>query len=152
MKFQITFLTLCSGLIVDAFPALTIRSVEGLTPDRFKLAIEQVERYRKNRRSLTDTSKPIDVSGEHAFLAPSEKDQRGPCPGLNALANHNYISHDGITSFVEVTAAINQGSSRALDLEVEDTANTSVKCSAWVLTWRSFLASWVPSGLVALFP
>ena len=31
----------------------------------------------------------ISTSGEHAFEAPSADDLRGPCPGLNALANHN---------------------------------------------------------------
>ena len=77
----------------------------------------------------------IDVSGAHAFVPPGSGDQRGPCPGLNALANHNYISHDGITSFVQVTAAINQGSFSALaPKEHELTANTIVKFSAWVLT------------------
>ncbi|KAL1624075.1 hypothetical protein SLS54_004004 [Diplodia seriata] len=30
----------------------------------------------------------IDVSGEHAFVPPGSGDKRGPCPGLNALANH----------------------------------------------------------------
>lgn len=29
----------------------------------------------------------IDVSGEHAFVPPGPGDKRGPCPGLNALAN-----------------------------------------------------------------
>lgn len=29
----------------------------------------------------------IDVSGEHAFVPPGSGDKRGPCPGLNALAN-----------------------------------------------------------------
>lgn len=40
------------------------------------------------------------VTGDHAFQAPDfEKgDQRGPCPGLNALANHGYIPHNGIVS------------------------------------------------------
>lgn len=32
-------------------------------------------------------------------------DIRGPCPGLNALANHNFISHDGITTLAELTDA-----------------------------------------------
>lgn len=52
----------------------------------------------------------IDVSGAHAFVPPSSTDLRGPCPGLNALANHNYLPHDGwasITQFVEQT---NKGS------------------------------------------
>lgn len=56
------------------------------------------------KRSSNPT--PVDVSGDHAFVPPGEGDQRGPCPGLNALANHNYVSHDGAISVVEqITAA-----------------------------------------------
>lgn len=33
----------------------------------------------------------IDVTGEYAWRAPGPKDIRGPCPGLNALANHGYF-------------------------------------------------------------
>lgn len=47
----------------------------------------------------TNVTYPI-VSGEHAFKAPdfANGDQRGPCPGLNALANHGYIPHNGVVS------------------------------------------------------
>jgi hypothetical protein len=31
-------------------------------------------------------SQKVDVSGAHAFNPPGSGDQRGPCPGLNALA------------------------------------------------------------------
>ncbi|KAF2084386.1 Cloroperoxidase, partial [Saccharata proteae CBS 121410] len=47
----------------------------------------------------------IDVSGDHVYLAPSDLDARGPCPGLNVLANHGFISRDGITNYDEVIAA-----------------------------------------------
>lgn len=33
----------------------------------------------------------IDVTGDHVWKAPGPKDIRGPCPGLNALANHGYF-------------------------------------------------------------
>ncbi|PBP15399.1 Cloroperoxidase [Diplocarpon rosae] len=36
--------------------------------------------------------------GAHKFVAPSSTDLRGPCPGLNAMANHNYIPHNGIAT------------------------------------------------------
>lgn len=55
-----------------------------------------------------DSSGPVDVTGEHAFQAPSVTDQRGPCPGLNALANHGYINRDGIASLIDVVPAIVQ--------------------------------------------
>ena len=35
----------------------------------------------------------IDVTGVHAWKAPGPNDLRGPCPGLNALANHGYFPH-----------------------------------------------------------
>ena len=35
----------------------------------------------------------IDVTGEYAWVAPGPNDIRGPCPGLNALANHGYFPH-----------------------------------------------------------
>ncbi|KAF4120602.1 LOW QUALITY PROTEIN: Peroxidase, family 2 [Geosmithia morbida] len=40
----------------------------------------------------------VTVNGSHSFQPPDFEngDQRGPCPGLNALANHGYISRDGI--------------------------------------------------------
>lgn len=42
----------------------------------------------------------------HAFVAPNPKtDIRGPCPGLNVAANHNFISHDGVITFNELVDA-----------------------------------------------
>ena len=45
------------------------------------------------------------VTGEHSFIAPDfdAGDQRGPCPGLNALANHGYIGRNGVTSVSPTT-------------------------------------------------
>lgn len=62
------------------------------------------------KRLLLDVSgTPVEVTGEHAFLPPDfdAGDQRGPCPGLNALANHGYIRRDGVASLADVTLAIN---------------------------------------------
>ncbi|KJK64499.1 Peroxidase family 2 [Aspergillus parasiticus SU-1] len=61
---------------------------------------------------------PIDITGDHAFQPPDfEKgDQRGPCPGLNALANHAYISRSGVVSFTKVVPAINEVYGLGVDL------------------------------------
>lgn len=59
---------------------------------------------------------PVDVSGVHAFHPPVTGDQRGPCPGLNALANHGYISRNGVASLPETVAAINQVYGMGVDL------------------------------------
>lgn len=77
-------------------------SLSDLHATLIRLRDEQAVLARKRSSSPT----PVDVSGDHAFVPPSEGDQRGPCPGLNALANHNYVSHDGAISLVEqITAA-----------------------------------------------
>jgi len=42
----------------------------------------------------------------HQFIAPDyTKDIRGPCPGLNAAANHGFLARDGITTFNELVDA-----------------------------------------------
>jgi hypothetical protein len=41
----------------------------------------------------------------HQFIAPGPNDVRGPCPGLNAAANHNFLARDGITTFNELVDA-----------------------------------------------
>lgn len=40
----------------------------------------------------------VSNQGAHAFNPPSGSDQRGPCPGLNAMANHGYLDHSGVGS------------------------------------------------------
>ncbi|KAJ7649159.1 Chloroperoxidase [Mycena rosella] len=49
----------------------------------------------------------IDVSGKHAFVPPSADDMRGPCPAMNALANHNYLPHSGYITVEEGTTIPN---------------------------------------------
>ena len=50
----------------------------------------------------------IDVSGAHAWQAPGPNDLRGPCPGLNALANHGYFPRvsqpSEISSYLRIAA------------------------------------------------
>lgn len=70
----------------------------------------------------------VSNTGAHAFIPPSGNDQRGPCtsltnlphsrarvtdynsgPGLNAMANHGYMPHNGVGNmqdFITGTAAV----------------------------------------------
>ncbi|KAI0533778.1 Chloroperoxidase [Xylaria digitata] len=94
----------------EAESFLTERSIEEFSNQLVRL---------KERRLLFDPlTEPIDVSGKHAFKAPNFEngDQRGPCPGLNALANHGYIPHDGIVSLLEVIEKANTVFGMSLDL------------------------------------
>ncbi|KAF2123898.1 Cloroperoxidase [Dothidotthia symphoricarpi CBS 119687] len=119
MRFLSTLLTLSSSLfLVDAFPAFGARNLDDLTIDNLNKAIETVQKYSKDKRFIIDFSKPIDTTGKHSFQAPGKADQRGPCPGLNVLANHGYISRNGITSLAEVVTAINQVLGMGIELSL----------------------------------
>jgi hypothetical protein len=110
MKLTSALVALSStNLLVTAFPALENGHLHGLTHERLHAVIRSVDEFKQEKRFIIDPSKPIDITGKHVFKAPSKDDQRGPCPGLNALANHGYIARSGITSLAEVVTAINQG-------------------------------------------
>jgi hypothetical protein len=110
MKFTSVLVALSTtNLLVTAFPLLENGHLHGLTHETLHAAIRSVDQFKQEKRFIIDISKPIDITGKHVFEAPKKDDQRGPCPGLNALANHGYIARSGITSFAEVVTAINQG-------------------------------------------
>ncbi|OBT55576.1 hypothetical protein VE04_04091 [Pseudogymnoascus sp. 24MN13] len=98
--------------VASAFPSVAGDSL--LPADVItKLAegLRGVAQESHEKRFLVDPlSTPIDVTGDHSFIPPdfSAGDQRGPCPGLNALANHGYIGRNGVTNVIEATAAINK--------------------------------------------
>jgi Peroxidase, family 2 len=62
---------------------------------------------RSEKRTVTfdPAAQLVDVTSEHAFVPPNfaAGDQRGPCPGLNALANHNYLPHNGVAACTDIT-------------------------------------------------
>ncbi|KAJ7885440.1 oxidase-like protein [Mycena leptocephala] len=62
-----------------------------------------------------DTNQLIDVTGAHAFVEAGPNDFRGPCPGLNALANHNYIPHHGVVSVEQAILAATEVFGMGLD-------------------------------------
>ncbi|KAH7136931.1 oxidase [Dactylonectria estremocensis] len=108
----------CLGRGVDAFPAylndLGAEAVAQISAD-----LSGALRQAHEKRLLFDPlTTPIEVTGTHKFIAPDYENgaQRGPCPGLNALANHGYINRKGVTSLVEVTAAINTVYGMGLEL------------------------------------
>ncbi|CAN9323128.1 unnamed protein product [Alternaria alternata] len=50
----------------------------------------------------------ISTTGDHAYIAPGSGDLRGPCPGLNVMANHGYLPRNGIASLTQLTMASNE--------------------------------------------
>lgn len=55
-----------------------------------------------------DENQRVDVTGTHKWVAPGPNDIRGPCPGLNALANHGYFPHSGVVPLTTAATATNQ--------------------------------------------
>ncbi|KAF8900069.1 Chloroperoxidase [Mucidula mucida] len=54
----------------------------------------------------TETGLKKIPDADHPFMAPGPNDQRGPCPAMNTLANHGYVSRNGITSFEEIVVGL----------------------------------------------
>jgi len=52
----------------------------------------------------------------YEFKAPGPDDSRGPCPGLNLLANHGYLPRDGYVNFGQILDATARGFNMAPDL------------------------------------
>ncbi|KAI1858997.1 hypothetical protein JX265_004604 [Neoarthrinium moseri] len=102
------------------FPS-SIHQINAANPDTFDLrrTIASIqEQVAGGRFVKRDISQPVGVSGKHAFLVPdfNAGDQRGPCPGLNALANHGYIPHNGIATFTQVIQATHEVYNMNIDL------------------------------------
>lgn len=103
-----------------------------LAPENFEQTREQLEKHMAKRQlpglpggftapslvapGFDAEAQLIDVSGEHAFVAPGAGDQRGVCPGLNALANHGYLPHNGVATIQQYIEATNTVYGMGLDL------------------------------------
>ncbi|KAJ6612029.1 Chloroperoxidase [Mycena sp. CBHHK59/15] len=67
----------------------------------------------------TDTGTKRIPDADHPFIAPGPNDMRGPCPAMNTLANHGYISRNGITTFEEIIL----GTAEAFNLDIAMSSN-----------------------------
>ncbi|CAK4007144.1 aromatic peroxygenase-like [Lecanosticta acicola] len=108
MKFLATTALLASN--VAAFPYMIDKLVAPLADNaRFqKYKREQAEEravHGTGVGALPLVPPPFDAAtqyvsnqGQYAFVAPTASDSRGECPGLNAIANHGYLPHNGHAS------------------------------------------------------
>ncbi|KAF2086924.1 Cloroperoxidase [Saccharata proteae CBS 121410] len=87
-------------LSVSAFPAFNQEAAVALA----RTAATLPQSNEKRDVTFDPAAQLVDVTGEHAFTPPdfAAGDQRGPCPGLNALANHNYLPHDGVVAWEDI--------------------------------------------------
>lgn len=81
----------------------------------------------------------VPTTGQYAFQSPNYAagDQRGNCPGLNALANHGYLPRNGVGTTAQFTDAVYRGMSHYLLRCFTYSTNLS-QSLAWVLMPVSF--------------
>ncbi|KAB5591490.1 Aromatic peroxygenase [Ceratobasidium theobromae] len=102
-----------------AFPALVLSkekdSVPGAAGCPFAAARQSQAGGKRQLVTFDPVKQKIDVSGKHAFQPPGPGDQRVAAL-VQALANHNFISHNGITTLLEATTASNKIFGFGIDL------------------------------------
>ncbi len=106
-------LVLCVSQVA-AFPAAAIEYAAKAERDAnaaSKIA-EAVAAHQANYRApgFDASAQYVSTHGQYAFVPPNIAggDNRGPCPGLNAMANHGYIPHNGVATiqqFIDGTYA-----------------------------------------------
>ena len=123
-KLSFVFLAL-SAIHVIAFPRLNANGVKELVklakksgdcPHLAKQGGAECPHLAKHTELKRQTtfdpiSQHVSTTGKYAFVAPGAGDQRGPCPGLNALANHGYLPHNGVADIPTIISAVNTGKS-----------------------------------------
>ncbi|KAF7910711.1 uncharacterized protein EAF01_002221 [Botrytis porri] len=102
-----------------AFPAKAFEAT-AMNSKIASLAKAAYEKRRAKRSSpgFNAAAQIIDVSGEHAFVPPGPKDMRGPCPGLNALANHGFLPHNGFATISQMIKANEEVFGMGADLAI----------------------------------
>ncbi|MCJ1364405.1 hypothetical protein MMC16_003515 [Acarospora aff. strigata] len=65
----------------------------------------QPSKRQSSGQTTWSASQLVDVTGAHAYQAPTAGQSRGPCPAQNALANHGYLDRSGFTTLLQCTSA-----------------------------------------------
>ncbi|KZT36085.1 Cloroperoxidase [Sistotremastrum suecicum HHB10207 ss-3] len=94
------------GTVVSAFPSLSSRpraSAYANAPSAYPYTSSPSDGLPGTGKGGYLVPDPNDAL--HAFQPPPDGAQRGPCPGMNVLANHGFIARDGITDFDEIVKA-----------------------------------------------
>jgi len=93
----------------SAFPAMHAIPAEDITKLTRRQGNTVVVDPAVPLKNFNAKAQYVSNKGKYAFVAPGKNDARGPCPGLNAMANHGYIPHNGvatITQFIEGTGKV----------------------------------------------
>ncbi|CAO2653628.1 Nn.00g030390.m01.CDS01 [Neocucurbitaria sp. VM-36] len=114
------FLLAALAPLTNAFPAALL---EAAASD--PMLLKRAERFLAERQAGADAAtalfEPVPIfnakaqyvnvskGSGHEYVAPGSSDLRGPCPGLNAFANHNFIPHNGyatVQQYIDATTKV----------------------------------------------
>ena len=113
------FAMLLSVLTVTAWPTavferalLAYNATDADIDSNLQRAYQSL-RLNRRQTSFDPTAQLISTTGQYAFRPPNFDlgDVRGNCPGLNALANHGYIPHNGVATTAQFADACFKGMS-----------------------------------------
>ncbi|EOA83046.1 hypothetical protein ACJQWK_04537 [Exserohilum turcicum] len=119
---------LCSATLFSsaafAFPASMLKGdISKTTLGEITSLAESISRDLESKRSgayvgraFNAEAQRISTSGDHRYIAPGPNDLRGPCPGINVMANHGYLPQNGISTVTQMTTAANEVFGMGLDL------------------------------------
>ncbi|KAI5195675.1 Cloroperoxidase [Aureobasidium subglaciale] len=106
--------------LAGAFPASVLEAVK-FHPELQARANEILQKRQAGAASAQAIFEPVPIfnaaeqyvnisaGSGHEYVAPGPNDLRGPCPGLNAFANHNFLPHSGyatIQQFIDTTEEV----------------------------------------------
>lgn len=99
---------------VNAFPRFqseVLQSLAGHSKGGAECPYSAAKKPEKRQVGFDASTQYVSTAGDHAFVPPNFEagDQRGPCPGLNALANHFYLPHSGVADIPTIVNAVNTG-------------------------------------------
>ncbi|CAI6339849.1 unnamed protein product [Periconia digitata] len=119
---------LCSATLFSwatfAFPAnllngdiseATLAEITSLT-QKITRDLEAQRQGSHVKRSFNAEAQRIDTTGEHRYIKPGPNDLRGPCPGLNVMANHGYLPRNGMSTILQTATASNEVFGMGIDL------------------------------------
>ena len=174
------FLTSATFLlgITSAFPAY--QSLAGWSREEVDLFIREHGKSlvgaKPSPPALKDTSSKLVHDAKHPYVAPGPNDLRGPCPGLNTLANHGvslifqfdkgpptyppikYLAHSGIVTPQEIVTAVQEGKLHSSSRSTRQILISNIGFNmewefATFVTWMAFLVDGnLLTNLVSLGP
>lgn len=110
MKYTALFLGCSAHVLAYPFALDDLAATRQVTTTVTSVA-QQISKARTNCGNIPCLTfdahdQHVSTTGNHAYASPGPGEIRGPCPGLNAAANHGYLSRSGVTTLTETMAGL----------------------------------------------